>query len=83
MRRDPASVGVGQGSTDQIVRKMAQPHAARPAMYQLEVKRYLVEHQFPPIDGWEVTIDGGLRRDTLAVLVGGTTTVAPRAPAAS
>ena len=26
-------------------------------MYQLEVKRYLVEHQFPPTDGWEVTID--------------------------
>ena len=40
MRRDPASVGVGQGP-----------------MYQLEVKRYLVEHQFPPADGWEVTID--------------------------
>lgn len=26
-------------------------------MYQLEVKRYLVEHQFPPADGWEVTVD--------------------------
>lgn len=26
-------------------------------MYQLEVKRYLVEHQLPPTDGWEVTID--------------------------
>lgn len=26
-------------------------------MYQLEVKRYLVEHRFPPTDGWEVTID--------------------------
>ena len=26
-------------------------------MYQLEVKRYLVEHRFPPADGWEVTID--------------------------
>ena len=26
------------------------------AMYQLEVKRYLVEHQFPPADGWEVNI---------------------------
>ncbi len=26
-------------------------------MYQLEVKRYLVEHAFPPTDGWEVTID--------------------------
>ena len=26
-------------------------------MYQLEVKRYLVEHQFPPTDGWEVTVD--------------------------
>ena len=30
--------------------------AQRP-MYQLEVKRYLVEHQFSPTDGWEVTID--------------------------
>ena len=26
-------------------------------MYQLEVKRYLVEHQFPPARGWEVTVD--------------------------
>ena len=26
-------------------------------MYQLEVKRYLVEHQYPPADGWEVTVD--------------------------
>ena len=26
-------------------------------MYQLEVKRYLVEHQFPPTDGWEVTVE--------------------------
>ena len=26
-------------------------------MYQLEVKRYLVQHQFPPADGWEVTVD--------------------------
>ena len=26
-------------------------------MYQLEVKRYLVEHKFPPADGWEVTVD--------------------------
>ena len=26
-------------------------------MYQLEVKRYLVEYQFPPADGWEVTVD--------------------------
>ena len=26
-------------------------------MYQLEVKRYLVEHQFPPEDEWEVTVD--------------------------
>ena len=26
-------------------------------MYQLEVKRYLVEHQFPRSDGWEVTVD--------------------------
>ena len=26
-------------------------------MYQLEVKRYLVEHRFPPTDGWEVTVD--------------------------
>ena len=26
-------------------------------MYQLEVKRYLVEHLFPPTDGWEVTVD--------------------------
>ena len=26
-------------------------------MYQLEVKRYLVEHQFPPNRGWDVTID--------------------------
>lgn len=25
-------------------------------MYQLEVKRYLVQHQFPPNDGWEVTV---------------------------
>ena len=29
----------------------------RDAMYQLEVKRYLVEHQFPPSDGWQVTVD--------------------------
>ena len=29
----------------------------RPAMYQLEVKRYLVEYRFRPTDGWEVTID--------------------------
>jgi hypothetical protein len=26
-------------------------------MYQLEVKRWLVEHQFPPSDGWTVTVD--------------------------
>ena len=26
-------------------------------MYQLEVKRYLVEHRCPPADGWEVTVD--------------------------
>ena len=26
-------------------------------MYQLEVKRYLVEHQFPPNRGWDVTVD--------------------------
>ena len=26
-------------------------------MYQLEVKRYLVEYQFRPADGWEVTVD--------------------------
>ena len=26
-------------------------------MNQLEVKRYLVEHQFPFIDGWEVSVD--------------------------
>ena len=26
-------------------------------MYQLEVKRYLVEHRFSPTDGWEVTVD--------------------------
>lgn len=26
-------------------------------MYQLEVKRYLVEHQFPPNLGWDVTVD--------------------------
>ena len=26
-------------------------------MYQLEVKRHLVEYQFPPADGWEVTVN--------------------------
>lgn len=26
-------------------------------LYQLEVKRYLVEHHFPPSQGWEVTVD--------------------------
>lgn len=26
-------------------------------MYQLEVKRHLVEYQFSPADGWEVTVD--------------------------
>ena len=26
-------------------------------MYQLEVKRYLVEHQFLPNRGWDVTVD--------------------------
>lgn len=26
-------------------------------MYQLEVKRFLVEHMFPPSDGWQVTVD--------------------------
>lgn len=26
-------------------------------MYQLEVKRFLVEHLFRPADGWEVTVD--------------------------
>ena len=26
-------------------------------LYELEVKRYLVEYLFPPADGWEVTID--------------------------
>ena len=26
-------------------------------MYQLEVKRFLVEHKFRPADGWEVTVD--------------------------
>lgn len=26
-------------------------------MYQLEVKRYLVEHLFRPGDGWDITID--------------------------
>ena len=28
MRRDPASVGVGQGSADQVVRRMARSHTA-------------------------------------------------------
>ena len=26
-------------------------------LYELEVKRYLVEYLFPPTEGWEVTID--------------------------
>jgi Holliday junction resolvase-like predicted endonuclease len=26
-------------------------------MYQLEVKRWLVAHKFPPSDGWSVTVD--------------------------
>lgn len=26
-------------------------------LYQLEVKRYLVEHQFPPSRGWKVAVD--------------------------
>ena len=26
-------------------------------MYQIEVKRYLVEHRFPVADGWHVTVD--------------------------
>jgi hypothetical protein len=26
-------------------------------MYQIEVKRYLVEHHFHPKDGWSVTVD--------------------------
>ena len=26
-------------------------------MYQLEVKLHLVKHQFPPSEGWEVTVD--------------------------
>lgn len=26
-------------------------------MYQLEVKRWLVEYNFPPSDGWKVTVD--------------------------
>ncbi|MGC9337905.1 MAG: hypothetical protein ACP5EQ_07415 [Candidatus Cloacimonadia bacterium] len=26
-------------------------------MYQLEVKRWLVAHRFPPSDGWEVQVD--------------------------
>ena len=26
-------------------------------MYQIEVKRFLVEHTFPTADGWNVTID--------------------------
>ena len=26
-------------------------------MYQLEVKRWLVAHRFPPEDGWNVTVD--------------------------
>jgi hypothetical protein len=26
-------------------------------MYQLEVKRWLVAHRFPAIEGWEVTVD--------------------------
>ena len=40
-------------------------------MYQLEVKRYLAEYQFPPTDGWTITVDvdsmeraeGGQHRD--------------------
>ncbi|CAB1065512.1 hypothetical protein D1BOALGB6SA_10309 [Olavius sp. associated proteobacterium Delta 1] len=26
-------------------------------MYQVEVKRYLIEHRFHPSDGWSVTVD--------------------------
>ena len=26
-------------------------------MYQLEVKRWLVAHRFPPVEGWRVTVD--------------------------
>ncbi len=26
-------------------------------MYQLEVKRWLVEYQFPAIEGWKITVD--------------------------
>ncbi len=26
-------------------------------MYQLEVKRWLVIHRFPAIEGWKVTVD--------------------------
>lgn len=26
-------------------------------MYQLEVKRWLIEHQFPPAEGWRVCVD--------------------------
>ena len=26
-------------------------------MYQLEVKRWLVQHRFPPAEGWDVTVD--------------------------
>ncbi len=32
-------------------------HHLRKNMYQIEVKRYLVEHIFPTEDGWHVTID--------------------------
>jgi hypothetical protein len=27
------------------------------SMYKLEVKRWLVEHKFPPKDGWEVRVE--------------------------
>lgn len=26
-------------------------------MYQLEVKRWLMEHRFPPSEGWSLTVD--------------------------
>ncbi|MEN8134778.1 MAG: hypothetical protein ABFS18_04485 [Thermodesulfobacteriota bacterium] len=26
-------------------------------MYQLEVKQYLIENKFNPLDGWEITVD--------------------------
>ncbi len=50
---------IGWGTAEHWMRMQASHELAqaRRNMYEIEVKRYLVEHQFPPSEGWIVAIN--------------------------